>query len=89
MKRPARAQQRGSQRGVAVGTAIGTVTLNGCAALGGITTGGVVYDVLVVVENRGYDFTVDGIVDAAYVQALLTTVTFQPTLAVNPSPAPS
>ena len=74
---------------VAVGTAIGTVTLNGCAALGGITAGGVVYDVLVVVENRGYDFTVDGIVDAAYVQALLKTVTFQPTLAVNPSPAPS
>jgi hypothetical protein len=66
------------------------VTLNGCkAAPDGIASGGVIYDILVVVENRGYDFTVDGIVDAAYVQALLATVTFQPALAVDPSPAPS
>jgi hypothetical protein len=63
---------------VAVGPATGTVTLNGCAADEGIVAGGVIYDVLTVVGNRGYDFTVDGAVDAAFVEALLATVTFVP-----------
>jgi hypothetical protein len=62
---------------VAVGPAVGAVTLNGCPADGGIAPGGVIYDVVVVVGTRGYDFTVDGIVDAAYVEALLETVTFE------------
>jgi hypothetical protein len=59
-----------------VGSAMGTVTLNGCLAEEGIVAGGVIYDVLVVVGSRGYDFTVDGVVDAAYVEALLATVKF-------------
>ncbi|HLA16342.1 MAG TPA: hypothetical protein VJZ72_05525 [Candidatus Limnocylindrales bacterium] len=62
---------------VTVGGQPATVTLNGClAAGGGIAPGGVIYDVVAVVDGRGYDFTVDGIVDAAYVQALLAGVTF-------------
>lgn len=68
---------------IPVGSEVGTVTLNGCrAAGGGIAPSGIVYDVLVVSGNRGYDFTVDGIVDAAYVQAILATVTFRPGEAV-------
>jgi len=75
---------------VDVGGQTGTVTLNGClAAGGGIAPGGVVYDVIVVVDGRGYDFTVDGIVDAAYVQALLATVTFDPASAIDSPPSPS
>jgi len=62
---------------VPVGGEVGTVTLNGCkAAGGGIAQGGLVYDVLVVSGNRGFDLTVDGLVDAGYVQAILATVTF-------------
>jgi hypothetical protein len=60
-----------------VGGEVGTVTLNGCkAAGGGIAPGGLVYDVLVVSGDSGYDLTVDGAVDAGYVEAILATVTF-------------
>ena len=75
---------------VSVGGSVGTVTLNGCPAVGGgIAPSGVIYDVVVVVGGRAYDYTVDGIVDAAYVQALLATVAFDPASAIDPTPAPS
>ncbi len=54
--------------------------VNGCPSNGGLLKDGVVYEVAVVPEGHGWlygwDFTFDGRVDAAYVRAVLESVTF-------------
>ncbi|MGH2406733.1 MAG: hypothetical protein ACRDF7_01475 [Candidatus Limnocylindrales bacterium] len=44
--------------------------------------------VMVVVGGRGYDISIDGAVDRAYLDALFATFTFDPASAVDPSPTP-
>jgi hypothetical protein len=58
-----------------------TLGLNGCGGMGRL--GGSVYDVVLVTGGRAYDFTMEGAVDRAFLQAMLETVTFDPTSAVD------
>ncbi len=62
---------------VTIGGEAGVVTLNGCSAKGGtVAPGSVVYDVIVVHGNRGYDFTMDGHINAEYVMTILGSISF-------------
>jgi hypothetical protein len=64
----------GDSEQVHVGDHMGTVGLNGCAGRGRL--GGRVYDVALVVDSRGYNFTMEGTVDHAFWLAMLATVKF-------------
>jgi hypothetical protein len=60
-----------------IGGQSGYLTADGSPAAGGaITPSSVYFDVVVVVDGRGYNFDMDGHVDRAYLQAMLDTVTF-------------
>ena len=69
---------------IAIGGATGYVTEDGGSALGGtVTAGGVIFDAAVVVDGRGYEFTLDGHVDRALFDALMASVTFDAAAAVD------
>jgi hypothetical protein len=78
---------------VLVGDQVGTVAVNGCSSgspfFGGISPRGYFYVVFLVLDNRAYEFILDGAVGPDYLQAMLATVTLNPSSAVDPSPAPS
>lgn len=62
---------------IPVGDRDGVMSADGCPALGGtIAPGGRLFDVVVFVGPRAYDFTVDGTTDHAFVEAILATVLF-------------
>jgi hypothetical protein len=74
---------------VAVGDQTGFIVFDGPMPAGGtLVPGGHVFEVAVVVEGRGYDFTLDGNVDRDYLAAMLATVVFDPASAVDPTAAP-
>jgi hypothetical protein len=56
-----------------------TIGLNGCRGLGGL--GGTIFDLVVVVGRRAYNFTTEGAIDRAFLMALLATITFEPSSA--------
>ena len=69
---------------IAIGPATGYVDENGGSASGGtVATGGVIFDAAVVVDGRGYEFTLDGHVDRALFDALMASVTFDASAAVD------
>jgi hypothetical protein len=77
----------GERERVPLGGSIATFNLNGCRGLGRL--GGRVYDVVVVVGGRAYNFTFEGEMDRGFVDAMLATVTFDPSSARDgTSPAP-
>jgi hypothetical protein len=61
---------------ITIGGQTGYVDEDGATASGGITAGGLIFDAPVVVDGRGYEFTLDGHVDRALFEALLASVTF-------------
>jgi hypothetical protein len=62
-----------------VGDQVGVMSADGCKAQGAtIAPGGLLFDVVVVVDQRAYNFTVDGMTDHAFVEAILATVVFNP-----------
>ena len=64
---------------VKVGDQVGVMSADGCNALAGtIASGGLLFDVVVFVGQRAYNFTVDGATDHAFVEAILATVIFNP-----------
>jgi hypothetical protein len=73
---------------IAIGDQTGYIDYDGALAQGGIVPGGLLYDAVVVVDARGYNFTLDGNVDHDYFVAMLATVVFDPAAAVDPNPAP-
>lgn len=58
-----------------------TIGLNGCDGLGRL--GGRVYDLVVVKGSRGFNFTMEGAVDHAFLLAILATIRFDPSSAVD------
>ena len=63
---------------VKVGDQVGVMSADGCKALAGtIASGGLLFDVVVFVGQRAYNFTVDGATDHAFVEAILATVVFK------------
>lgn len=77
----------GTQETVPVGNQVGTVDLNDCPGQGRL--GGRVFDIAVVVDGRGYNFTMEGAVDRTFWLAMLATVTFTPQAANDSAPAAS
>lgn len=64
---------------VAIGGQAGKITFDGVPAAGGtVAPGGVMFDSVVVVGGRGYNFNMDGIVDRPTFEAFLATVVFDP-----------
>jgi hypothetical protein len=61
---------------VPIGGKLGTIDMNGCVGMGRL--GGRVFDLALVVEGRGYNFTMEGDVDRAIFLAMLATVRFDP-----------
>jgi hypothetical protein len=71
---------------IPVGTATGTLIINGCTIAdkpGAMDPNGHAYTVGVVSGGRAYYFILDGAVDPAYLQALLSTVKLDPASAVD------
>ena len=50
--------------------------MNGCQGQGRL--GGTIFDLVVVVGHRAYNFTTEGSIDRAFLMALLATITFDP-----------
>ena len=73
---------------VRIGTATGFIDADGCEApdppLG---KGGAVYDAVVIVDGRAYDFTMDGELSHTDFVAVLATVALDPVSALDPSPS--
>jgi hypothetical protein len=63
---------------VTVGGHEGLINFDGCPLRDAVYPGGVVFDIYLVVDGRGYNFALDGAVDHAYLEAILATVTFEP-----------
>jgi hypothetical protein len=56
-----------------------TLVADGAPALGGtVATGGVMFDAVVVVDGRAYNFNMDGLVDRAQFDEILGTVRLHP-----------
>jgi hypothetical protein len=77
-----------------IGDQQGFIDADGTAVPSGITpgsvaSGGVMYDVVVVVDGRGYNFNMDGVVDRSSFEAMLASVTFDAGSAVDATPTPS
>lgn len=72
----------GTREEVPLGGSVATFNLNGCRGLGRL--GGRVYDIVVVVGGRAYNFTFEGEVDRGFVDAVLATLTIDPASAVDP-----
>jgi hypothetical protein len=76
---------------VSVGGLPGTVAVNGCSTRtgfnGGISPQGYVYAVVLVYENRAYEFILDGNVDPYFLGELLASVTFEPASAADLTPS--
>jgi hypothetical protein len=78
--------RRPGPNAIRVGDQIGTVAVNGCSTAttafnGGISPRGFVYVVVLVYQDRVYDFILDGAVDSSYLEAILATVTLDPATA--------
>jgi hypothetical protein len=74
---------------VPIGASTGLITANGCEVpdppLG---KGGRIFDAVVIVDGRAYDFTMEGELDPADFAAVLAAVTLDPASAVDSSPPP-
>ena len=63
---------------VTVGDATGRIDMDGIAATDTIVDGGRAFDAIVVKGGRAYAITLDGFVDRATFEALLTSMTLTP-----------
>jgi hypothetical protein len=74
---------------VPIGTATGYITADGCEVPDPpIAKGGRIFDAVVIVGGRAYDFTMDGELTPADFVAVLAAVTLDPASAVDASPPP-
>ena len=74
---------------VPIGTVAGLIDADGCVAPGPpYGKGGRLFDAVVIVDGRAYNFAMDGELSHADFAALLATVTFDPASAVDPSLSP-
>jgi hypothetical protein len=74
---------------VPIGTATGLIDADGCIAPGApYGKGGRLFDAVVVVGGRAYNFAMDGELSRADFVAFLATVTFEPASAVDPTSSP-
>jgi hypothetical protein len=75
---------------VTVDGQLGYLDVEACpaAADAGFSTPDLRFDVIVFSGDRWYEITLDGVVDRAYFEAILSTIRFAPASAIDP-PAPS
>ncbi len=69
---------------ITIGGETGSLAQNGGVDAGpSVAVGGVLFDAAVVVDRRGYEFTLDGHVDRALFDALLASVSFDAAGAID------
>ena len=74
---------------VEIGGNTGYIDADGVLARGGtVASGGVMYDAVVIVDGRAYNFNMDGRVDRSVFEAFLATVQFVAAGADFPPPSP-
>ena len=74
---------------VPIGSATGLLDADGCPAPNGtIVVDGRLFDAVVIVGGRAYNFTMDGELSHADFLAVLATVTLDPASAIDGSPSP-
>ena len=66
----------GEHERIPLGGSVATFSLNGCRGLGYL--GGRIYDLVVDIDRRVYNFTTEGEIDRPYLDALLATLVFHP-----------
>jgi len=71
----------GKREQIELGGSEATIDLNGCAGMGRL--GGHIFDLVVVVGDRAYNFTTEGNIDRDFLDALLATIEFDPSSAVD------
>lgn len=71
----------GEREEIPLAGTLATIGLNGCGGLGRL--GGRVYDVVLVKGGRAYNFTMEGAVDLPFLLAILATIKFDPSSAVD------
>jgi hypothetical protein len=71
----------GTREQIQLGGSQATIDLNGCRGMGRL--GGRIFDLVVVVGDRAYDFTTEGNIDRDFLDALLATIEFDPSSAVD------
>ena len=72
-----------------IGDQVGLIDVDGVPALAGtIVPGGLLFDAVVVIDGRGYNFTMDGQLDHAALAAMLATVALDPDSAHDAAAAP-
>lgn len=69
----------GEHERIRLGGSVATFSLNGCRGLGYL--GGQIYDLVLDVDGRVYNFTTEGQIDRPYLDALLETLVFHPNAA--------
>lgn len=71
----------GEREQIPLGGSEATIDLNGCAGMGRL--GGLIFDLVVVVGDRAYNFTTEGNIDRDFLDVLLATIEFDPSSAVD------
>jgi hypothetical protein len=71
----------GEREEIRLAGTLATIGLNGCRGLGRL--GGRVYDVVLVKGGRAYNFTMEGAVDHPFLLAILATIKFDASSAVD------
>jgi hypothetical protein len=71
----------GKRQAIPLGGTRAIIGLNGCPGLGRF--GGRIFDLVLVVEDRAYDFTTEGNIDRDFLEAFLATIDFDPSSAVD------
>jgi hypothetical protein len=71
----------GQREQIRLGRSDATIDLNGCRGMGRL--GGRIFDLVVVVGGRAYNFTTEGEIDRDFLDALLATIEFDPSSAVD------
>ncbi len=71
----------GKREEIRLGGTLATIGLNGCAGLGRLR--GTIFDLVVVVGHRAYNFTTEGWIDRPFLMAFLRTIRFDPAAAVD------
>jgi len=74
---------------ITVGAATGRIFQNGVGGGAMPVDGGRVFDAFMVIGDRGYEVTLDGLVDRATFDAMLESMTLDPASAVDASPSPT
>lgn len=74
---------------VFVGEHEARVNFDGCPLQGAVYDGAPIFDIFLVVDGRGYNFALEGAVNRAYLERILSTVVIRPVIGMLPVTIPA